>query len=116
MLKFTTRNDAKVREMTSGYAKGVDGINTARPPQWALSATTQTCPAASATWDCEVTTSTVSYGPCFRRFQPSNGLVAPAFGAARTIAVVGSEEKADDGGRVGDRQASGDDAEVTVRP
>ena len=24
----TTRNDAKVREMTCGYAKGVDGINT----------------------------------------------------------------------------------------
>jgi hypothetical protein len=115
MQNVTTRNDGKVRRMTCGYTKRVDGINTARPPQWALSATTQTCPAASATRDCEVT-STVSYGPCFRRFQPSNGLVAPAFGAARTIAVVGSEDKADDGGRVGDRQASGDDADVTVRP
>ena len=28
MLKSTTRTDAKVREMTCGYAKGVDGINT----------------------------------------------------------------------------------------
>jgi hypothetical protein len=26
-----TRNDAKRREMTCGYAEGVDGINTARP-------------------------------------------------------------------------------------
>jgi len=28
MWNLAMRNDAKVREMTCGYAKGVDGINT----------------------------------------------------------------------------------------
>ena len=27
MPRLTTRNDAKVRETTRGYAKGVDGVN-----------------------------------------------------------------------------------------
>ncbi len=29
--EFTTRNDAKVRETTCGYAKGVDAVNTPKP-------------------------------------------------------------------------------------
>src|SRR6516162_8300044 len=33
MSKPMTRKYAKRREMTSEYAKGVDGINTARPPK-----------------------------------------------------------------------------------
>jgi hypothetical protein len=33
MSKPTTRKYAKRREMTWEYAKGVDGINTARPPK-----------------------------------------------------------------------------------
>jgi hypothetical protein len=28
---LTTRNNAKVRETTCGYAKGVDGVNTPQP-------------------------------------------------------------------------------------
>jgi hypothetical protein len=33
MLNLTTRNDAKQREMTCGYATGVDGINTQLLPR-----------------------------------------------------------------------------------
>jgi len=33
MPNLTTRNDAKVREITCGYAKGVDDINTSSTAQ-----------------------------------------------------------------------------------